>query len=289
MTGILLIDKPSGWTSHDVVAKLRGLLGERRIGHSGTLDPMATGLLVLFIGRATRAVEFAEAHDKRYLARLRLGISTDTRDIWGKTLSQREVSVARDELENALARFRGELLQTPPMYSAIKQGGKKSYELARAGIEAELPPRPVNISRLEILGFEDGDWLLDVACSKGTYIRSLCHDIGESLGCGGAMSGLRRTAAGLFSVDRAVSLEQVSGAVSAGEAGRYLLRLDELFTDYPPLIAEPEQERKLRNGAAYGCEAEPGIYRVYGESGEFLMLGELRDGAMKTIKNFFEL
>ena len=165
MNGILLIDKPAGWTSSDVVAKLRGVLHERRIGHSGTLDPMATGLLVVFVGRATRAVEYAESDAKRYTARLRLGLVTDTQDTTGTALGGDPREVPREELEAVLARFRGEIEQIPPMYSAIKVKGQKLYEIARRGGEVERKPRPVTIHTLEILGCEDGDWILDVGCS----------------------------------------------------------------------------------------------------------------------------
>ena len=173
MNGILLIDKPSDWTSSDVVAKLRGILHERRIGHSGTLDPMATGLLVVFVGRATRAVEFAESHSKRYRAGFRPGLVTDTQDITGNPIGGEARELDHGELEKALESFRGEIRQIPPMYSAIKVGGKKLYEIARRGGEVERKPRPVTISRLELLGREGEDYLLDVRCSKGTYIRTL--------------------------------------------------------------------------------------------------------------------
>ena len=195
LNGILLIDKPQDWTSNDVVSKMRGILHERRIGHSGTLDPLATGLLVVFVGRATRAVEFAESDSKEYIAGLRLGVKTDTQDITGNVLSECECNVSETELLNALDGFKGDIEQIPPMYSAIKIGGKKLYELARKGEEVERKPRKINISKLDIIGEENGDYILDVACSKGTYIRTLCNDIGEALNCGGCMSSLRRVKA----------------------------------------------------------------------------------------------
>ena len=209
MNGILLVDKPTDWTSSDVVAKLRGLLHEKRIGHSGTLDPMATGLLVVFVGRATRAVEFAESQEKRYLASLRLGITTDTQDITGNRVSGEAREISEEKLEETMARYRGNIQQIPPMYSAIKVGGKKLYEIARRGGEVERKPRPVCIRELRLLGREGEDWLLDVTCSKGTYIRTLCHDIGQSLGCGGCMSALRRVRAGEFSIDNAHTLDEI--------------------------------------------------------------------------------
>ena len=183
MNGILLIDKEQDWTSNDVVAKLKGILHERRIGHSGTLDPMATGLLVVFIGRATRAVEFAEGHDKRYLASLRLGVTTDTQDTTGNVLKTGDASgVDEAALRAVLDRFTGEQLQTPPMYSAIKVNGRRLYDIARSGGEVERAPRPICVKSIEITGRDGDDWPLDISCSKGTYVRTLCNDIGDALG-----------------------------------------------------------------------------------------------------------
>ncbi len=289
MNGILLVDKGQDWTSNDVVAKLKGMLHERRIGHSGTLDPMATGLLVVFIGRATRAVEFAEAHSKRYIAGLRLGISTDTQDITGKSLTSSDMNVSEDMLRSALTQFRGEILQIPPMYSAIKINGRKLYDIARRGGEVERKPRQVTISSLELCGREESDWLLDVSCSKGTYIRTLCNDIGEVLGCGGCMSSLRRVQAGDFSVDRAYTLAQIQQAADEGRAESLLLPLDSLFKEFPSCIANASMERRLRCGNAVKCDEEDGKYRVYSESGEFLLLGQVSGGEQKTIKSFFEV
>ena len=208
--GILIVDKPAGWTSQDVAAKLRGVFHERRIGHSGTLDPMATGVLVLFVGRATRAVEFAESDSKEYLAGLRLGLVTNTQDTSGETLETHPVAVTREELDAALDAFRGDISQIPPMYSAIKIGGKKLYELARKGQEVERKPRNITIFELAVEDGSESDWNLRVRCSKGTYVRTLCHDIGQSLGCGGCMSSLRRTRAGRFTLEQAVTMEQLS-------------------------------------------------------------------------------
>ena len=200
MNGILLIDKPPLWTSNDVVSKLKGVLKERRIGHSGTLDPLATGLLAVFAGRATRAVSFAESHDKRYTAALRLGLRTDTQDISGNVISKGQTDVKDEELDRVLSCFVGEIAQTPPMYSAVRVNGKRLYELARKGIEVERKPRKITVYSIERKGRESGDIVLDIKCSKGTYIRTLCSDIGEKLGCGACMSALRRTEAGMFSV-----------------------------------------------------------------------------------------
>ena len=290
MNGILLIDKPRDWTSHDVVGKLRGILRERRIGHSGTLDPMATGLLVVFIGRATRAVEFAEAHEKEYHAGLRLGMVTDTQDVTGTVLEQCGCSVTREELEAVLPRFRGEIQQIPPMYSAIKVQGKKLYEIARKGGEVERKPRPVTISKLEVTGEEHGDYLLDVVCSKGTYIRTLCHDIGGALGVGGTMSALRRVRAGQFSLENAYTLEQVQQAADAGRAEELLLPVDALFSEYPAVALTAKGEKRCRVGNDYPVpETAGGICRVYGGDGAFLALARAEQGIGKTIKSFYEV
>ena len=289
MNGILLIDKQPDWTSNDVVAKLKGILHQRRIGHSGTLDPMATGLLVVFVGRATRAVEFAEGHDKRYLAGLRLGLTTDTQDVTGTVLEEKTVSVTAEKLEKALEGFRGQLQQIPPMYSAIKQNGRRLYDIARKGGEVERKPRAITIHDLRVIDGQEGDWLLDVRCSKGTYVRTLCHDLGRALGCGGCMSSLRRVEAGRFSVDQAVPLFQVQQMADAGRMEELLLPVDSLFQAYPQCTASASQEKKIRCGNQVKTGLAGGDYRVYTESGEFLMLGRVEDGIMKTVKSFFEV
>lgn len=289
MNGILLIDKPRDWTSSDVVAKLRGILHERRIGHSGTLDPMATGLLVVFVGRATRAVEFAESHDKRYRAGLRLGIATDTQDITGNQIGGEPRDISEAELEETLESFRGDILQVPPMYSAIKVGGKKLYEIARRGGEVERKPRAVHIASLQVLGREDRDFLLDVQCSKGTYIRTLCHDIGQKLGCGGCMSSLCRIRAGAFCLEEAYTLAQVQETADRGEAECLLRPVDSLFTDFSVLTVDTKREQRLRCGNAVPTEEENGCYRVYGPKGDFLALGRVEHGELKSIKSFFEV
>ena len=286
MNGILLVDKPADWTSHDVVAKLRGVFGEKRIGHAGTLDPMATGLLVVFLGRATKAVSFAEAQKKRYIARLRLGVVTDTQDITGHVLQETEQHVTRTELEAALDAFRGERQQTPPMYSAIKVDGKRLYDVARRGGEVERKARPITIHRLELIGAADGDWFLDVTCSKGTYIRTLCHDIGGKLGCGGTMSALRRISVGNYAVRDAHTVESLA-AMPRTDAQELLMPLDSLFSQHPAVTLDSKQERLCRNGLAFSCDLPDGTYRVYGADGAFLMLGEIRDGTANAVKRFF--
>ena len=291
MNGILLIDKSAGWTSSDVVVKLKGVLHQRRVGHAGTLDPMATGLLTVFAGRATRAVEFAEAHEKRYTAHLRIGMVTDTQDITGAVLARNDVSVTADDVRAVLARFLGEQEQTPPMYSAIKLNGKKLYEIARAGGTAERKPRRIRIDALTLIGEDEGDYVLDVRCSKGTYIRALCDDIGAALGCGGCMSALRRTAAGNFTVDASHTLDEVIAAANAGEVEKLFIPVDTLFASYPAWQAGAAAERRIRCGNEVNAAGlADGEYRVYSaQTGEFLMLGRARDGVMKTVKSFFEV
>lgn len=289
LNGIMLIDKPCDWTSHDVVGKLRGILHERRIGHSGTLDPMATGLLVVFVGRATRTVEFAEADSKEYIAGLRLGISTDTQDITGNTLKSSNSLPSKAELEQALSAFKGEISQIPPMYSAIKVGGRKLYELARRGESVERKPRRVTIDKLDIIGEDDGDYILDVVCSKGTYIRTLCNDIGDTLGCGGCMSSLRRVKAGAFSIEKAHTIDEIQAAADNGGLDEIIIPVDRLFSAYPELTVRDTAEKKLRNGNVIKLAAPNGTYRVYTETGGFLLLGEVADNKLKTIKSFFEV
>ncbi len=284
-SGIVIIDKPGGWTSMDVCAKLRGILKERRIGHGGTLDPMATGVLPVFVGSATKAVEFAEKGDKEYLAGLRLGVETNTQDITGQVLSTRPVTAGQAELKGVLPAFTGPIMQVPPMYSAIKRNGQKLYELARAGKEVHRDPRPVTIHALELLGrTEEGDYLLRVRCSKGTYVRTLCHDIGAALGCGGCMSSLRRTMAAGFTLEQAVTLERVQE-----EGAALLLPVDRFFGGLPAYrIPSPRQERLCRNGSPLPApELAAGEYRVYDPQGTFLCVSRWERGRLVPVKNFF--
>lgn len=289
MNGILLVDKPSGWTSNDVVQKLKGVLHQRRVGHSGTLDPMATGLLVVFIGRATRAVQFAEADSKRYIASLRLGVTTDTLDTDGTVTATCDKKISAEELTSALEQFKGEISQIPPMYSAIKMNGRKLCDIARKGGQVERPPRAVTVYSLKLLGSDGEDWRLDVECSKGTYIRSLCGDIGDLLGCGGCMSALRRIRAGAFNVEQALTLTQIQKYADAGEIEKYILPVDTLFSQYPAYTASGQEEKKLRVGNPAACMLANGKYRVYSAAGEFLLLGDCEGGTLSTIKSFFEV
>lgn len=289
-SGILIVDKPAGWTSMDVCAKLRGMFHEKRVGHAGTLDPMATGVLPVFVGRATRAVEFAEQGEKEYLAGLKLGQITNTQDTTGTILETHPVRCTRTEVEAALDSFRGEIDQIPPMYSALKVNGQKLCNLARKGKTVERQPRRITIHALELgeqLG--ENEYALRVCCSKGTYVRTLCQDIGQTLGCGGCMSSLRRTMAAGFDLSQAVTLETVIAAAEAGEAPALLQPVDRYFSRCPAVTISGEAERRCRNGNAFSWRGEPGLYRVYSQSGAFLMLGELRQGQMYTRKSFFEV
>ncbi len=292
-SGIIIIDKPAGWTSMDVCAKLRGMFHEKRVGHAGTLDPMATGVLPVFVGRATRAVEFAADSDKEYIAGLKLGVVTNTQDITGEVLEERPVDVTGEQLRAALARFTGDIEQVPPMYSAVKINGKKLYELARKGREVERRPRSVAIRTLELLGWPEAgeDFTLRVACSKGTYVRTLCHDIGQTLGCGGCMSALRRVKAAGFTLEDSVSLEAVQAAVDRGEGESLLLPVDRYFAGLPVLLLKTAgAEKKVRNGAPLRVPgAADGDYRVYGADKTFLALGRVSDGTLSTVKSFFEV
>ena len=286
-SGILVIDKPMDWTSHDVVAKCRRVLHERRVGHAGTLDPMATGVLPVFVGRATRAVEFAAGSDKEYLAGLRLGGRTDTQDTTGTVLEERPVTADRAALEAVLEDFRGEILQVPPMYSALKVKGQKLYELARKGVEVERAPRPVTIHALEVVEQVSGsEFRLRVACSKGTYVRTLCHDIGAKLGCGGAMYALRRVRACGFGEADALPLETV---LTHPDPASLLRPVDAYFSAYPAVTVDQRRANAARNGAPFPQRGAEGTYRVYGPDGQFLLLGDLRKGRMTTIKSFFEV
>lgn len=286
MNGIVIIDKPAGWTSQDVTARLRRVFGTRRIGHGGTLDPMATGVLPVFVGRATRGVEFFEHAEKTYETELLLGVATDTEDTTGTVLTRREVSVTQERLTEVLERFRGEIMQIPPMYSALKVNGQKLCDLARKGRQVERQPRPVTIHELTLLSREGDTLRLRVRCSKGTYIRTLCADIGEALGCGGCMQALRRTQAGEYTIAEAVPLQQL---LEAAEPETYLRDVDTMFRGYPGVKLTVNQEKRCRNGNAFSVTLPAGTYRAYSQSGEFLMLAKVEDGVMSTIKSFFDV
>ena len=286
MNGIVIVDKPQDWTSQDVTARLRRVFNTRRIGHGGTLDPMATGVLPVFIGRATRGVEFFEHAEKTYETVLRLGLTTTTEDVWGETVENRPVSVTREQVEETLAHFRGEILQVPPMYSALKVNGQKLCDLARKGKEVERKPRPITIHELTLLDMEADSIRLRVRCSKGTYIRTLCKDIGEALGCGGCMAELRRVTAGEYTIGESVPLQVL---LDAQEPEQYLRGVDTMFRNYPQVTLTANQEKRCRCGNSFSVKLAEGTYRAYSRDGEFLMLAKVEDGMMSTIKSFFEV
>ena len=286
MDGIVIVDTPQGWTSQDVTAKLRGVFQTRRIGHGGTLDPMATGVLPVFVGRATRAVEFFEHADKTYETVLQLGITTDTEDITGTVLTRQDAFVTEKALEQVLQQFRGEIQQIPPMYSAIKINGQKLYDLARKGREVERPSRTVTIHALTLLSMEADGIHLRVHCSKGTYIRTLCKDIGAALGCGGCMAALRRVAAGSYTAGEAIPLETL---IASSDPGQYLRGVDTLFAQHPAVTLTDKQTLRCRNGNSFSIDLADGTYRAYDKGGSFLMLAKVENGTMSTIKSFFQV
>jgi len=277
MTSLLLLDKPEGLTSFSAVARARRILGIKKAGHTGTLDPMATGVLPILLGGATRFSELLPSHDKAYVAGIRLGITTDTLDITGQVLEERPVSVTREEIEQALGQFRGKIRQVPPMYSAKSQGGQRLYELARQGIEVEREARAVEIFTLDLLDEAN----IYVECSAGTYIRSLIDDLGRALGCGACMSSLRRTKANGYGIERCVTLEQLEQGSDAG-----FIALDQALPSYPAVHITPTQAVRFRNGGALDLTrvqiqnpAEGTLHRVYGEE-PFLGLGRIQGGEL---------
>ena len=274
MDGILVIRKEKGYTSHDVVAKLRGILHMKKIGHTGTLDPAAEGVLPIALGRGTRLVELLTEKEKTYEAVLRLGVSTDTQDMTGTVLSEMPVTVTEEEVREAVESFVGEQMQVPPMYSALKVNGKKLYELAREGKTIERKPRPVVFYEIRIMDISLPLVRISVTCSKGTYIRTLCNDIGEKLGCGGAMEELLRTRSGNFTLEESLMLSQVEEAVSDGTIMEKIVPVEEVLSMYPALTATAEGDRMLHNGnplpetMVQGGNREEKV-RMYKSSGDF--------------------
>ncbi len=282
MNGILNILKPPGMTSFDIVARVRGLLKMKKAGHTGTLDPMAVGVLPICLGSATKAIEYMMEKDKLYRAELTLGITTDTQDAYGEIMETKEALYGNEEIEAAVKSFMGKSQQLPPMYSAIKINGRKLYEMARDGLTVERSPRPVEIYSIDVIDIKREDKpkiLFDVHCSKGTYIRTLCADIGEKLGCGGHMSFLLRKRAGVFDLAAAVTLEELKQAVDEGSVASLLLNTERVFDGFGAIKLEEPQEKKLLNGmpvelAVCGGIAE-GLVKVYNSKGVFFALGEI--------------
>ena len=280
--GILLLNKEPGFTSHDAVAKLRGILRFRRIGHAGTLDPMAQGLLVMLLGKATRASEYASGAEKEYIADFILGVETDTQDTTGNVFTEAPVDVTESQLRQALSSFEGGYDQVPPMYSAIQKDGVRLYDLARKGKEVERESRFIALPLLELLSFGPPRGKLRVRCSKGTYIRTLCHDLGQRLGCGGAMSALTRVQAGDFSLEDALTFGKVEQLVKEGTLQQHILPVDRLFASLPAVTLTEEGAKRARNGAhaaqkhllSGAIPPVDSLCRVYTPEGEFLMTGK---------------
>jgi tRNA pseudouridine55 synthase len=281
--GFLVVDKPGGLTSHDVVARVRRAAGRgSRVGHAGTLDPMATGVLVLALGVATRLLEWATGHDKRYRAELTLGVETDTYDAEGRVVAERAADVSLAELEGALARLRGPIEQRPPAFSAVQVGGRRLYDLARRGEAVEPPLRRVTVHELTLLDWRPPRATLELLCSKGTYVRSLAHDLGQALGCGAHLSALRRLASGAFEIGDALALEAAVDAIAAGR-GTALLRPPELAVeDMPPLRPGAEGVAALRRGQPWTPPEAPiwpiMLGRAHGPEGELVAIVEWRQG-----------
>lgn len=295
--GILIADKPQDFTSFDLCAKLRRLIGQKKIGHAGTLDPMATGVMTILLGQATRAAELLPVQDKRYRAAFKFGVTSDTLDIWGKLSAPHPFCVSRDMLCDALAPFRGDITQIPPMYSAVHSDGRRLYELARQGIEVERQSRAAHIGHLELLDYDEqtGEGELDVLCSKGTYIRTLIDDIGAALGCGAVMTGLRRTMAAGFDISQALTLAQMTALCEKDEIAAHILPVDSAFEAYPRCTVSDAQAVRYYNGGDLDLARvhisaptqDGGYVRVYGGSG-FIGLAhcDLSAGALRPYKRF---
>lgn len=300
MNGILIVNKEKGYTSHDVVAKLRGILGMKKIGHTGTLDPDATGVLPVCIGKATKVCGVLTDRDKTYEAVIRFGVTTDTLDLSGTVQEEKPVTITAAQLQNTLSSFTGEISQLPPMYSAVKVNGKRLYELARKGQEVERKPRNVTIYELELLeeNLAKKECTIRVHCSKGTYIRSLCHDIGQALGCGAAMKALTRTKVGRFELAQAMTLSQIEQACQIRDRESLLIRIDSVFDAYAECKVKEKGMRYLVNGnkvARYLCDTEQEpkegeCYRMYGADGDFYAIYRLdeNDDMFHIVKMFHD-
>lgn len=289
MTGIICIDKPEGITSFGVCAKLRGIMGQKKCGHTGTLDPMATGVLPVMLGGATKFLDYLPDSDKGYTARFILGKTTDTLDITGKVTGEFSVNCTQDDVEKALVNFRGRIMQTPPMYSAVSVDGKRLYELARSGVEVERKAREVEIKKLELVSCENGEYEIDVLCSKGTYIRSLIDDLGKAIGCGAVMTSLRRTLACGFTLNDAVSLDELQRRKDCGENfDDLIVSVEKPFESFDSVTVSDAQSVRFKNGGALDLTrlkqklSINTLYRVYSKSGEFLGLGECTQTELKV-------
>ena len=288
MDGIFCLDKPAEMTSFLCCSVMRRLLGTKKVGHAGTLDPMATGVLPILVGRGTRALDLLPSHDKRYTATLRFGFTSDTQDIWGHVNETGATLPTIADIEAALPAFRGDILQIPPMTSALKRDGVRLYDLARQGIEVEREARPITIYSLDVLDYHPltGELTLDCACSKGTYIRSICDDLGRALGCGAIMIALRRTMAAGYTLEHCVTLDEARTLAASGQLTERLLPVESTFVLYPVVTITPAQAVRFRNGGALSLDRLPvavnTIVRVKDPDGCFLGLGTPADGELKV-------
>lgn len=290
MNGIIVLNKPIGKTSHDMVYVMRRLTGIKKVGHTGTLDPDATGVLPVCIGNATKVADMLTLSDKRYRAELVLGMTTDTQDASGEVLTEQAVNVTAGEIETAIKSFVGEIEQIPPMYSAIKQDGKKLYELARKGIEVERKKRKITIYEINIeaIDLENGRVKIDVLCSKGTYIRTLCEDIGMKLGVGAYMNTLERTQTGPFTLNDSYTLDELTKMGENGTLDGALIPTDAVFADYPEVILNEKQTRSITNGIRMSYKGVEGqSYRLYDENKKFLCVSKCEDGRLILEKSFW--
>lgn len=293
-SGVINIYKEAGYTSHDVVAKLRGILKQKKIGHTGTLDPQAQGVLPVCLGKGTKLCDLLADHDKEYEAVLRLGITTDTQDMEGNVLQESSVQVSEEEVRTCILSFQGEQMQVPPMYSALKVNGKKLYELAREGKVVERKARPVTFHKIEVLWMELPKVKIRVQCSKGTYIRTLCNDIGEKLGCGGCMEELLRTRVERFALEDAVKLDEVQKAMEEGTVDSLILSVDRIFDQYPTAKTTTQGDLLVHNGNRLFSEllqeepeAESGYVRVYDSEDAFIGLFEKKTDQLVPVKMFY--
>jgi len=293
MTGILVVDKPAGYTSFRVVSKVRGMAKTKKVGHAGTLDPAATGVLPVFLGGATRFIDLLPEHGKRYTATFVLGITTDTQDATGNVLRTRPVEAGEKEVAGALSRFIGKISQIPPMYSALRQDGRRLYELARQGIEVERAPREIEIESINLLWRDEaaGRYCIDVSCSKGTYIRTICHDLGELLGCGAVLEDLRRTHACGFSLTSSHALQRLQALADKENLGSVLLPLESVFAGLPRLNLDERCARLFKNGVRLGLDIfgqsfnqDGERFAVFGPGEVFLGLAAPVDGCLYHLK-----
>lgn len=288
INGIIVVNKEQGYTSHDVVAVMRKILGIKKVGHTGTLDPQATGVLPVCIGKGTKASDMLTNSDKEYIARVKLGTVTDTEDVWGEVLNQSDFShITQDMIRAAAKKFVGEQTQIPPMYSAVKIGGKKLYEYARSGEEIERKSRTVTIHKIDIESFFEDGFSMRVMCSKGTYIRTLCSDIGKELGVGACMSALVRTKSSIFSIENALTLDQIRAHAEQGSINDIVIPVDALFNDMEKIILDAQNTEKILNGMFINVPRPDGEYRVYSHKGEFICVGKSENNILKIVKNFY--